>query len=77
MKTFFKNLLIAGLFLSFVFGVNTACQPKTVHSAIVLENGEQTFIYGALHKGDTVWCNLETHTVDEFYKDCMLCVITD
>lgn len=54
-----------------------ACKPRSVHNAIVLENGEQTFIYGAVHIGDTVWANLETHEVDNEYADVMQCVITD
>lgn len=78
MKTFLKNMLMAITFLSFVFGVNLmGCTPKTVHNAIVLENNEHTFIYGAVHKGDTVWANLETHEVDNEYADVMQCVITD
>lgn len=78
MKTFLKNLLTAITFLGLVFGINlTGCKPQSVHSAIVLENGEHTFIYGDVRVGDTVWANLETHEVDAEYNDVMLCVITD
>lgn len=70
---------IAGMFLLLIFGLNSlpSCKNKRVHNATVLENGDRTYIYGDVHKGDTVWVNMDTHEVDNEYADVMQCVITN